>query len=266
MENTNLINKESWNAYQEDYFKFQLMARPDYFDFFAKGGVDWQGEEHMADMIGDVNGLELLDTCCACDAVQAFSWHNMGAKVTACDIAPKAIEIARSNAAKMGLHLNFVVADMQKLEPIGNSQFDIVFATYPCWIQDLNEACRNWFRVLKPDGRLLLNMSHPLSDCIDIAENGLLMNKNYNKPSAVRQEAFDGTGVSDRFGGWSVELPSVCTFYRISDILNAIANAGFVIKNVHESYNLLSEDEPEDRRNNAQLKNLPTEFTVLACK
>jgi hypothetical protein len=30
MENTNQINKESWDAYQEDYFKFQLMARPDF--------------------------------------------------------------------------------------------------------------------------------------------------------------------------------------------------------------------------------------------
>ena len=131
MENTNQINKESWNAYQEDYFKFQLMARPDYFEFFSNGGVDWQGEEHMIDMIGDVKGLKLLDTCCACDAVQAFSWHNIGAIVTACDITPKAIEIASRNAAKMNLNLNFVVADMQKLEPIEDNQFDIVFATYP---------------------------------------------------------------------------------------------------------------------------------------
>ena len=266
MENTNQINKESWNAYQEEYFKFQLMARPNYFEFFSKGGVDWQGEEHMIDMVGNVNGLKLLDTCCACDAVQAFSWHNMGAIVTACDITPKAIEIARSNAEKMGLSVDFVVTDMQKLESIGNNEFDIVFATYPCWIQDLNEACRNWLRVLKPNGKLLLNMSHPLTDCMDIVDDELLITKNYNRPGAIRYETFDGTGVSDRFGGWSVKLPSVCYFYRISDILNAISNAGFIIKNTHESYDLISEDEKEGRKNNPKLKNLPTELTVLALK
>jgi Methylase involved in ubiquinone/menaquinone biosynthesis len=266
MENTNQINKESWNAYQEDYFKFQLMARPDYFEFFSNGGVDWQGEEHMIDMIGDVKGLKLLDTCCACDAVQAFSWHNIGAIVTACDITPKAIEIASRNAAKMNLNLNFVVADMQKLEPIEDNQFDIVFATYPCWIQDLNEACRNWYRVLKQGGKLLLNTFHPIAHCIRVKENEIVVYKNYNQPGQVRTDVFDGTGLADHFGGWSVDLPSICNFYRISDLLNSICDAGFMIKQTHESYDLITDDIKESLRSNLQLKNLPTEFTVLAAK
>ena len=41
MENLNLKNKEAWNAYQEDYMKFQLMERPDFFEFFSNGGVDF---------------------------------------------------------------------------------------------------------------------------------------------------------------------------------------------------------------------------------
>ncbi|MDR2686199.1 MAG: class I SAM-dependent methyltransferase [Oscillospiraceae bacterium] len=114
-------------------------------------------------MLGDVTGLKLLDTCCACDAVQAFSWHNLGAVVTACDITPKAIEIASANAAKMGLALDFVIADMQTLEPVGDGQFDIVYASYPVWVQDINEACKTWHRVLKPGGRLLWHMEHPIT-------------------------------------------------------------------------------------------------------
>lgn len=219
----------------------------------------------MIDMIGDVKGLKLLDTCCACDAVQAFSWHNKGALVTACDIAPKAIEIARANASRMGLAVDFVVADMQTLEPIRDNQFDIVFATYPCWVQDLNEACRNWNRVLKPNGRLLLNMRHPFIDCIDVVQGNLVIIRNY-KPGASAEDSFDGTGLSDRFGGWSVDLPSVCYFYRIADVINAICDAGFIIKKTHESNNMTSEDEKEEYRNNIQLKYLPSEFTVVAVK
>jgi len=127
------MNKEAWNAYQEDYFKFHLMERPGYFVFFANGGVD-RDEIPCAPMLGDVKGLRLLDTCYACDAVQAFSWHNLGAAVTACDITPKAIEIASGNAAKMNLAVDFVVADMQTLAPVGDSQFDVVYATYPVWV------------------------------------------------------------------------------------------------------------------------------------
>ncbi len=267
MDNTNQLNKESWDAYQADYFQFQLQARPDYYEFFSSGGMDWQGEDHMLDMIGDVKGLRLLDTCCASDAVQAFSWHNLGAIVTACDIAPNAIRIASANAAKMNMDVKFVVADMQKLEPIDNNQFDIVFATYPCWVQDLPEACRNWHRVLKVGGRLLLNMGHPIMDCVDADESGLIVSRDYNRPTQERQESFDGTGLSDRFGGWSVDLPSVCNAYRISDIINAISDAGFVIKRTHESNNMsATEDIREETRSNVYLSRLPSEFTVLAVK
>ncbi|MCL2446176.1 MAG: class I SAM-dependent methyltransferase [Oscillospiraceae bacterium] len=267
MENTNQLNKEAWDAYQDEYFKFHLMARPDYFAFFSNGGVDWQGEEHMLDMIGNVKGLKLLDTCCACDAIQALSWHNSGAIVTACDITPKAIEIASANAAKMNVNIEFIVEDMQTLTSVGDNQFDIVFATYPVWIQDLNEACRNWHRVLKPGGKLLLNMDHPVLACIEADENGLIVSKDYNHPKAEREETFDGTGISERFGGWSVDLACVCNRYRISDILNAICGAGFIIHNTHESNTLCAtEDVAEEVRNNIYLSKLPSGFTVLAYK
>ena len=134
MNNLNILNKAAWNTYQEDYFRFNLMERPDYFEFFANGGVDL--DKHLTPMLGDVKGLKLLDTCCACEATQAFSWHNLGAIVTACDITEKAVEIASGNAKKMNLAVHFIVADMQTLEPVRDSQFDIVYATYPVWVQD----------------------------------------------------------------------------------------------------------------------------------
>jgi len=251
-ENLNELNKEAWNAYQEDYFKFNLMERPDYFEFFAGGGVD-RNEIPCASMLGDVKGLKLLDTCCACDAVQAFSWHNLGAVVTACDITPKAIEIASASAAKMNLAVEFVVADMQTLEPVGDGQFDIVYATYPVWVQDIAQACKTWHRVLKPGGRLLWHMEHPITYCVAEEADGLRMTKSYNAPSTVLYDCFEGTPMADRHaGGWSVDLPSAEHFWRISDILNAICGAGFRIMQVHETH------EPTNQ--------LPCEFAVLAVK
>ena len=256
--NTNEINKEAWNAYQEDYMKFNLMERPDYFEFFANGGIEWYGQEHILDMVGDVKGLKLLDTCCACDASQAFTWYNLGAIVTACDITPKAIEIASANAAKMNLNVEFVETDMQKLTPISDNQYDIVFATYPCWVQDLNEACRNWHRVLKTGGKLLINAPHPITDCIEAGENGfLIVYEDYNNPKPEIGENWDGTPLADRHGGWSGNLPSVGNSYRISDILNAVCDAGFIIKKTHET---------KSKEANIYLNRLPDMFTVLAVK
>jgi len=252
MEHLNLLNKDAWNAYQEDYFKFHLMERPDYFEFFAGGGVDLS-EIPCASMLGDVKGQRLLDTCCACDATQAFSWHNLGAAVTACDITPKAIEIAARNAAKMNLAVEFAVADMQTLDPIGDGQYDIVYATYPVWVQDINAACKTWRRVLKPGGRLLWHMEHPITYCIAEEEEGLRITKNYNAPSTELYNSFDGTPLADQHaGGWSVDLPSAEHFWRISDILNAVCGAGLRITQACELF------EPTNR--------LPGEFAVLAVK
>ena len=265
MENTNQINKESWDAYQEDYMKFHLMWKPEYFEFFSNGGIILY--DYLAPMLGDIKGLKLLDTCCACDAKQAFSWHNLGAVVTACDIAPKAIEIAKANAVKMNFDIEFVEADMQTLEPIGDNQYDIVFAHFPCWVQDLSEACRNWRRVLKSGGKLLLNTTHPIMDCIDTDENGLIVSQNYNNPAPDRGENFGGTPMADRFGGWSVDLPSVCNSYRTSDILNAICDAGFMIKKVLETNSNADLDKLTDETlSEIYLMRLPNEFTVLAIK
>ena len=253
--NQNEINKASWDAYQEDYMKFELKSHPDYFEFFANGGVEL--DDFLLKLIGDVKGLKLLDTCCACDAVQALSWHNLGARVTACDITPTAIKIAKNNAKKMKLDLEFVVADMQTLEPVSDNQFDIVFASYPVWIQDLNQACKTWHRVLKQGGKLLLAAEHPITNCITEDKNGIQIVTDYNQPSKEVFSSFDGTPKARKFGGWSVALPSVQNFYRVSDIMNAILAADFKIKTVYESP-IVNEE--------SQMKNLPCDLVVLAMK
>lgn len=255
MSHDNQINKNSWDKYQADYMRFQLLARPNYFEFLSGGGVDLDG--YLIEMLGDVKGLRLLDTCCASDAVKPFSWHNLGARVTAADIAPSAIRIAQANAETMGLDVEFVEDDMQTFEKIPNEQFDIVFATYPVWLSDIEMACRTWFRILKSGGRLLWHVEHPVRTCLTEEGGALKFVKNYNEPSAAYYESFQGTPMADSFGGWSVDLPSVEHFYRISDLMNAVCNAGFRLKRVHEACDADVVD---------GTANLPTDIAILAVK
>jgi len=265
MKNLNLVNKKAWNTYQEDYMKFHLLEWPDYFDFFANGGV--MLDEHLSPMVGDVKGLKLLDTCCACDAKQAFSWHNLGAIVTACDITDKAIEIASKNAEKLNFGIDFIVADMQTLEPIKNDQYDIVFATYPVWVQSIDEACKTWYRVLKTGGKLLWHMEHPITYCISEDKNGLAITDNYNGLNTEIFNSFDGTPLARRHvEKWSVDLPCAEHFWRISDIINAVCNAGFKMIQAHESYDKDPKWEKEGLVKVPEMRKLPCEFTILAQK
>lgn len=124
--------KRTWDSYHPIYMECILKDRPDYHEFFANGGVD---DDFEFRLLGEVRGLKLLDTCCACDASQAFSWTNLGATVTACDISPVAIETAKVNARKMNLNVDFQVADAQTLVPIADNEYDIIYATYICWYE-----------------------------------------------------------------------------------------------------------------------------------
>ena len=241
--NTNEITKEAWNAYQEEYAK----RNPPDFELWINGHVGLDCYEPMVSLIGDIKDLKLLDTCCSSDAWQAYSWHNLGAKVTACDIAPKAIEIVRKNVEIMGFDIECIVADMQKLDPIADGQFDIVFASYPIYVQDIFEACRNWHRVLKKGGKLFWYCAdHPILRCITEDVTGIHFKRNYNQSSATLYD-FVGTD-----GNWHSDLQGVSNFWRASDLLNAVCDAGFCIKKVHEGY------ESDEK--------LPSDLSILAVK
>lgn len=125
------MSRRAWDAYHPHYTSFKLKKRPDFHQFFADGGVELSDVE--IELAGDVKGKKLLDTCCAGDATQAFSWENLGAEVVACDFSPVAVKLAKRNAEKIGSCIEFKVADAQILTLLENNQFDIVYAIPAGW-------------------------------------------------------------------------------------------------------------------------------------
>jgi SAM-dependent methyltransferase len=223
--------RSAWDAYHPDYMGFHLKENPDFHKDFANGAV--MLDPMVAELAGDVSGQRLLDICCACDATQAFSWANLGAQVTACDVSPVAIEIARENAELIGLPVTFDVADAQTLDPIGDEGFDIVYASYLMWFEDIQLACRNWFRVLRPGGRLLIDAWHPVTYCLEDVGGRIVPARSYHDTAPDYRE-FDGTNLARRQGGWGQTMPIVEFHHTISEIMNAALAAGFRLERVEE--------------------------------
>jgi SAM-dependent methyltransferase len=224
--------RDAWDAYHADYMAFHLQEWPDFHEHFARGGT--MLDDYVVEAMGDVRGLRLLDVCCACDAKQAFSWTNLGATVTACDISPRAIEIARENACRIGSDVEFHVADAQTLERIPDGAFDIVFATYLSWFEDLPLAFRNWVRVLRPGGKLLVHTLHPLTFWLDESDGQVVTEHAYARSGPVESE-FTSTDLAERHGGWSQCLPCVEFHHTLADMLNAFISAGFHLELVREA-------------------------------
>lgn len=79
-----------------------------------------------------------------------------GHEVTAVDCTEAMLAEARNNAKRHHVNVNFMLSDTQNL-PFEDESFDLVISRNVAWtIMDTEKAYREWKRVLKPDGRVLI--------------------------------------------------------------------------------------------------------------
>ena len=217
------MHRAAWDEGHR-YLAAKRKRLPGWGDVFRDGtGTFNPLERKLLDPIG-VDGADVLQTSCAGDASQAFSFALLGARVTASDFSAVAIEEARQNAAAFGLKVHFQVEDTQRLDGLDNDRFDLVHVDGNLWCyEDLPLACRNWHRVLRPGGRLFLHEGHPLSGrCLEEQEDGAFR---------IVRGYTDKTPEYYRFGIQdfvSESLDGVDFQHTLADMLNAVMQAGFV--------------------------------------
>ena len=218
------MNQRAWDAAHKGWFESKSLDK--YYAQYARREHDFDDTD--LELFGDLTGKDVLQLSCAGDASQAFSLKILGANVTACDFSPVAIDIARENAVKHGLQVEFVVADSQRLEGIPDNSYDWVHADYNLWYyEDLPLACRNWHRVLRPGGRLFLHEEHPITAwCLtrDDETDRWRVQQSYNDPTPEYYSAASEESGPLSYG--DPELEAVEFPYTLADILNAVFQSG----------------------------------------
>ena len=77
-------------------------------------------------------------------------------RVRGVDLAPRMVEAARAKADTAGVRADFVVGDAAA-PPWAPGSFDVVLGRHVLWAMPHPEAAlREWLRLLRPDGLLLL--------------------------------------------------------------------------------------------------------------
>jgi SAM-dependent methyltransferase len=80
----------------------------------------------------------------------------MGHDAEGVDFAPAMLELARRNAAERDPAARFTEGEAGRL-PFPDGTFDVVHARMVLWTQpDLDRTLREWLRVLRPGGRLVV--------------------------------------------------------------------------------------------------------------
>lgn len=87
----------------------------------------------------------------------AFYLAEQGFKVTGVDLSEKMIAWAREKACRSSLEIDFMTGDAEHLFFEDNT-FDVVVSRNLLWtLPDPDRAIREWHRVLKPNGRIIVS-------------------------------------------------------------------------------------------------------------
>lgn len=180
--------------------------------------------EADARLLGDVRGRRVLEL--GCGAAAAARWlATQGAEVVAMDLSAGMLRHAARGAASSGVHVPLVQADALAL-PFAAEAFDIVctaFGAIP-FVADSAAVMREVFRVLRPGGRWVFSVTHPIRWIFldDPGERGLVAVHSYfDRRPYVEQDA-DG-------------VPTYVEQHRtLGDRVREIVGAGFVLRDLIE--------------------------------
>ena len=114
-------------------------------------------------LLGDLSDARVLDLGCGA-ATYGTRLAARGARVVGVDLSATMLELARERARTSGVALELLAADIGKPLPFADAHFDLVFtATALHYVLDLRAVMREVARLLRPHGRLLASVLHPMS-------------------------------------------------------------------------------------------------------
>jgi SAM-dependent methyltransferase len=160
-----------------------------------------------------------------------FALAGMGAIVTSIDISERQIDVARSRAAALGLHVDFVQADVVDLSGLGDATFDTVYTGghVAVWVSDLRRYYAEAVRTLKPDGLLIVSEYHPFRRLWRHSVGRLELRFNYFDRGPHRSEG--GADVLYREPG---DLEQFTFRWTVADYFGAILASGCELIHVEE--------------------------------
>ena len=150
------LNRQSWDQLaavhgQDSYYDADALCA-------GRSSLIAEEESALASAVGsDLNGKRILHLQCHL-GFDAISFARRGAEVTGVDFSTVALEKARALAARCGVTVEWVCADVVELPKSLDGAYDLAWATIGvlCWIADVPAWMRCVSGALVPGGKLVL--------------------------------------------------------------------------------------------------------------
>ena len=156
-------------------------------------------------------GSTVLD--CGCGTGRgALKFAKMGCRVTASDISSKMVQKTVENAKNLEFEVEGVTADCISL-PFKDNSFDFVTLSAALHhIEEVDKALKEFYRVLKPGGALLLIAEHK---------------KSIIRPEWTQKRKYALSSKYDREVLKIEPLPVDLHIFKISELSKTLSNIGF---------------------------------------
>jgi 2-polyprenyl-3-methyl-5-hydroxy-6-metoxy-1,4-benzoquinol methylase/GNAT superfamily N-acetyltransferase len=218
--------RESWNRGADAWDEF-VESGKDYYRLEVHGPT-------LLEACGDVRGLEALDLGCG-QGYFARGLARRGARVTALDVAEKQVENARRHDAAAPLGIEYLVLDAALIAGrFAAGSFDIVTGCMSLHdMPDPGAVLRAAFGVLRPGGRMVYSIPHPLTEppCgeWERAPDG-------TKLALKVKDYFEPTALVCRWNMARLKYhwTTPCRHYTLGQVSAMVVQAGFVIRQLTE--------------------------------
>jgi SAM-dependent methyltransferase len=204
------IDRDHWARVAAEWVRWARAPNHDAF---------WAYRDAFAAFVGTGKG-EALDVGCGEGRVARLLTES-GYRVTATDAVAEMVEAARG----AGSAARYAVAPADEL-PFTDGAFDLVVAYNMLMdVADLTGSVTEMARLLRPDGRLLVSVVHPLADFRLMPPDGAMPGAGSYFDARRFEVVAEERGLTMRFAGWARPL---------QDYVGALEAAGLVVASLRE--------------------------------
>jgi 2-polyprenyl-3-methyl-5-hydroxy-6-metoxy-1,4-benzoquinol methylase len=177
----------------------------------------------------NVSGKTMLHLQCHF-GMDSLDWARRGADVTGIDLSDTAISEAKKLNDELKLNAKFICSNVYDLRDHLDEKFDIVFTSYGTigWLPDLDKWADIVAHYLKPGGLFYIAEFHPVLWMFD--DDFTHIKFHYDNRELIITEN-EGT-YTDRTA--AITGKEYSWNHSISEVLNALINAGLKIENFNE--------------------------------